>query len=210
MVHLLDGLPSGVTCAMSATSPCSTPPEPHRFSVRLPRPLWIGLAAVVLILGGVALQFGLQIDRQQTAIREIERLGGVVESEPRGPEWLWEWLDDEWMEAFYTITDVHLTDTPATDATLQQLRGLAGLRGLHLGGTRVTDDELAYLKDLHQLERLSLDETQITDAGLKHLQRLTNLKFLNVASTGVTDAGISELKWALPKLTVSKVPPGML
>src|SRR5215813_9940598 len=104
---------------MSATSPLSTPPEPHRFSVRLPRPLWIGLAAVVLIVGGVALRFGLQIDRQQTAIREIERLGGDIEAEPGGPDWLREWLDDEWMETFDTVTDAHLANTTATDDTLK-------------------------------------------------------------------------------------------
>jgi hypothetical protein len=195
---------------MADSVPRPDAPEFHGYSIRLPRPLWIGLAAVILIVGGIALRFGLRIDQQQTAIREIERLGGDVESEPGGPDWLREWLDDEWMEPFDTVTDVHLAETPATDNTLQQLGWLAGLRGLHLGGTRVTDAGLAYLNDLHQLERLSLDETQITDTGLTHLQRLTNLKFLNVAATRVTDAGISELKRALPKLTVSKVPPGML
>jgi hypothetical protein len=195
---------------MADSAPKPKDPEPHSLSIRLPRPLWIGLATGVLIVGGVALRFSLQADQQQTAIREIERLGGDVESEPGGPDWLREWLDDEWMEAFDTVTDVHLANTTATDDTLSQLRGLAGLRGLHLDKTRVTDAGLAYIKDLHRLERLSLYETQVTDTGLKHLYRLTSLKILNVAATRVTDAGIAELKRALPKLTVSKVPPGML
>jgi hypothetical protein len=38
----------------------------------------MGLAAVVVIIAGLALRFGLPIDRQQAALREIERLGGKV------------------------------------------------------------------------------------------------------------------------------------
>ena len=54
-----------------ATAPIT--PEPRRFSIRLPRPLWIGVAAMVVV-GGVGLRIGLPIYWQQAAIREIKRM----------------------------------------------------------------------------------------------------------------------------------------
>jgi hypothetical protein len=62
--------------------------DPRRVSIPLPRPLWIGLVAVVLAVVATGLQFGLPIYRQQAAIREIERAGGRVHVVPRGPAWL--------------------------------------------------------------------------------------------------------------------------
>ena len=53
---------------MSATDP--TLPELRRFSIRLPRPLWIGLAAIVLVVVAVGLRVGVPIYRQQVALWE--------------------------------------------------------------------------------------------------------------------------------------------
>ena len=66
----------------------TTPPTEHRrFTVQLPRPLWIGLTTVVLFGAAVGLRFGVPIYRQHVAIREIELLGGAVSTTPGGPEW---------------------------------------------------------------------------------------------------------------------------
>ncbi len=53
-------------------------PKPRRFSIRLPRPLWIGLAAAVLVVGALGLGFGVRIWRQYATVQAIERLGGAV------------------------------------------------------------------------------------------------------------------------------------
>ena len=58
----------------------SPEPEPHRFSIRLSRPLWIGLAIVVLFVVGVRLRIGLPIYRQpQSSIRISDSLASTIE-----------------------------------------------------------------------------------------------------------------------------------
>src|SRR5437879_6523126 len=105
---------------MAAVAPEPTPAEPRRFSIRLPRPMWIGLATVLLIGAAIFVRVGLPIYRQHLAIREIERLGGYVETRPRGPEWLRDWVGNE---RFRLCEDVDLVrvDRPTvavTEATL--------------------------------------------------------------------------------------------
>ncbi len=91
---------------MVATDPIS--PETRRFACRLPRPLWIGLAMVVLIVVAVGLRFGIPIYRHEGAIRVIERAGGHVDDymEQTGPPWLRDWVGDRWMQALYGPTAV--------------------------------------------------------------------------------------------------------
>jgi len=45
------------------------PSELGRFSIRLPRPLWIGLLAASLVVVAAGIQFVVPIWRQQAAIR---------------------------------------------------------------------------------------------------------------------------------------------
>ena len=85
-------------------------------------------------------------------------------------------------------------NTRLTDADLQQLKSLPGLRILDLGGTQITDAGLQNLAGLAQLQDLRLDGTRITDAGLKHLRGLGRLERLSLIGTGVTDAGLEQLK----------------
>jgi hypothetical protein len=76
----------GYSGGMSTIDP--TMPGPRRFSIRLPRPLWIGVAAVLLVVAEAGLRIGVPIYRQHAAVREVKRLGGKVEAERHGPEWL--------------------------------------------------------------------------------------------------------------------------
>ena len=71
---------------MSATTPSIVTAEPRRIVFRVPRPLWIGLATVVLVVAGLGLRFYMPIYRQQVAIREIKRVGGQTEMGPGWPE----------------------------------------------------------------------------------------------------------------------------
>src|SRR5258708_31092915 len=75
-----------------------TAPATRRITIRLPRPLWMGLAGAVIVTTAVGVQVGLAAYRQQVAIREIEHFNGDVEFHPRGPEWLRKWIGEKRME----------------------------------------------------------------------------------------------------------------
>jgi len=175
--------------------PDPTSPEFRNFSIRLPRPLWIGAVACVLVFAGVSLQFGLPFYCRQAAIGEIERSGGEIgERYHRGPSWLRNWVGDERMARFDGVSAASLGYSPATDAALDYVSRLTELEDLDLSGTDVTDRGLAYLKRLTKLKRLSLDDTKITDRGLEHLEGLNSLRALSLKRTSVTDAGLPRLK----------------
>jgi hypothetical protein len=179
---------------MTETVSNITPAEPRRFSIRLPRPLWIGLAAAVFAVVATAIQVVVPVWRQQVAIREIERLGGRITIEHGGPEWLRQKLGDERMTYFDKVVKVDLTVNSVTDPALQHIEALGSLKVLWLGNTRITDDGLIHLRGLNSLNQLWIGNTRITDAGLVHLARLSNLQDLSFANTRVTDAGLVHLK----------------
>jgi len=185
---------------MAATDPVTQ--EPRRFSIRLPRPLWIGLATVVLVVVAVGRWFGVPIYRQQVVIGEIDLLGGDIFANPRGPEWFRDLIGDRRMTLFEDVIEAQLLLTPTTDATLDQISQLTRMQNLYLGHTQVTDAGLAHLQKLTNLEILDLDDTAVTDAGLQHLTGLTKLKWLSVRHTQVTDVGIADLQRALPRLAI--------
>src|SRR5258708_4395822 len=81
-------------------APDSITPNPRRFSIRLPRPLWIGLATAALVVIAGILRVVIPAYRQQVAIREIRRNRGEVPTERAGPEWLRDSLGDERMKVF--------------------------------------------------------------------------------------------------------------
>src|SRR5437763_438946 len=62
--------------------------EPPQFSMRLPRPLWIGAAAVVLIVVAFCLRIGVKAYRQNVVTREFDRLHVRYDTRPSGPQWL--------------------------------------------------------------------------------------------------------------------------
>src|SRR5579862_8506264 len=117
-----------------ASVPTPAPSESRRLAIRLPQPLWLGLATLVVIIASLALQFGLPIYRQYVTIREVEALGGLVKTEPGRPQWLRGRLGDEWMQPFDKATAVNLCGTSADDRTLATLQGLTSLRVLLLDG----------------------------------------------------------------------------
>ena len=56
---------------------------PHRFAIRLPRALWIGLSALVLVVVVVALQVAMLFrshTRQQAVIRQLEQLRSAIQT----------------------------------------------------------------------------------------------------------------------------------
>jgi hypothetical protein len=177
---------------VSSTDPRTS--DPRRLAIRPPRPLWIALAAAVLILVACGLQFGMPIYRQQMAVREIERLGGSVLTSPRGPKWLRDLAGDERMKSFDIVDGADLGDIHATDANLEQLTALTGLEDLWLHDSQVTDAGLAHLPGFANLHSLSLGSPNVTDAGLKEIAKCRKLRSLGLHyCPEVTDAGMREI-----------------
>jgi hypothetical protein len=179
--------------------------EPRRLSICLPRPLWIGLATIVLVVGAVVLQIAVPIYRRQqqlTAIQEIERVGGKYAADDATPKWLTRLVGDDRMPRFELVWSIDLSDTEISDSALSKLSGVASLTSLDLSGTSVGDAGLIQLRGLQNLETLWLNGTDVTDAGLVQLKELENLKLLWLSGTEVTDAGVADLQRARPGLRV--------
>ncbi|HEY3966974.1 MAG TPA: hypothetical protein VGM05_20595 [Planctomycetaceae bacterium] len=181
---------------MSSIPPTAdpTPSLCRRFPVRLARPAWLFGAGITVVVVALALRLGLPVYRQDRAIREVERLGGVVQTSPRGPGWVRKGLGDERMRMFDTVIRVDLNDSQITDAEMFYLSALTDLQWLTLDRTKVGDEGLIQIKDLKKLEGLLLNWTPVTDAGVAHLQRLTDLQKLDLGRTRVTDAGLISIE----------------
>jgi hypothetical protein len=82
------------------------------------------LACVVATLLAVVLMVWVQYQREQSAIREISRMGGAVFIDPRGPNWLREWVGNERMYRFDKVVGANLNETHVTDAWLEHFKSL--------------------------------------------------------------------------------------
>jgi len=178
--------------------------KPRRF--RIPKLLWFVLAAVLMVGLWVFLAVWFPYQREQVAIREIKRLGGVIlRTEKTLPErigesfeWLQEMVDDGWLPWFESALSVGFSETANSDEGLEYLGDLTNLKYLVLNSTQVSDEGLKHLSGLTKLQSLDLINTQISDEGLKHLSGLNNLYLLDLRNTQVTEEGVKELQKALP------------
>jgi Leucine-rich repeat (LRR) protein len=107
----------------------------------------------------------------------------------------------EHLQGITGLKALYLSKTAVGDAGLRHLR-LTHVRWLSLQESAVSDAGLAQLEGLTTLEWLSLLGTRISDAGLAHLRGLTSLNELILDGTSVTDAGVKELQQTLPKLKI--------
>src|SRR5437762_14054554 len=73
------------------------PPEPPRFSLRLPHWSWFLLATAVLVVGCVGLSIWLPFQQEQQLIARVEGSGGHVITSPIGPGWLQSLLGNDRM-----------------------------------------------------------------------------------------------------------------
>lgn len=130
----------------------SETPEIHSISFRLPQPLWILLAAVVIAIAGVGMRMGLPVYMRRVVIRNIEAVGGrattrselqsswePVATSDGASEWLHEQIGDERTAAMDEVVRVDLNDRPASDATLRSVRRFPELELLWLDNTQITD-----------------------------------------------------------------------
>ncbi len=211
---------------MAPTSRVATHREPHRFPIPLPRPLWLGLAAVLLLVAAAGLRFGVPVYWRHIAVREILAAGGEIETRRSAPQWLRTWMGRPRMYLVEDVNSVSLFEPRVAgtalvhiawlnrlerleiacvrfgDDGMARLKEMKKLRFLFLEDTGVTDAGLVHLKDLSMLRDLDLSHTQVTDAGLVHLKGMTGIRGLTVYGTKVTAAGVADLKRALPNLTI--------
>src|SRR5947208_12359407 len=86
-----------------------TIPVPRQFSIRMPRPLWIGVATVALVAAAIGAHAGLLIynhHRQDEAIREVGILHGELTWRTRGPAWLHSLVGEPTMDALDEVEGV--------------------------------------------------------------------------------------------------------
>lgn len=192
-------------------------PDTSRPTLWPPRPLWIGVLLTMLIILGAGLSLGLPIYREQVAIREIQRLRGIIRQSACGPQWLRKSLGEERMIWIDAVDRVDFEYAQIADSDLACLRGLRDLRELELRSRGLTGAGVVYLKDIPNLQSLSLGwelpaseliyleeltrlqelrlfGPAVTDAGLAHLRPLTQLRTLTLSDRHITDAGIAHLK----------------
>jgi len=176
---------------MSAADPVTS--ESRRFAVRLPRPLWIAVAAGALIVAALGLRFGVPIYRKLMVVRNIERLGGLVQRTPGGPKWLQHWAGYPWTRPLDNVPEVSLQQSGATDIDLVHFNELTSLQSLDLTRTQVGDAGLAHLNGLANLKELKLMSTQVTDRGLAHLGAMDSLEVLDLRFTQISDEGLPHI-----------------
>ncbi len=99
-------------------------------------------------------------------------MGGSVRWDDKASEeseWLRRALGDDF---FNSVVDVGFNGMQATDAELEQLKGLSQLEWVDLNGTNVTDAGLDNLRGLSQLQSVELNATQVTDEGVESLHEV--------------------------------------
>jgi hypothetical protein len=69
-----------------------------------------------------------------------------------------------------TVTGLALVNAPVTDAGIQRLLKLTGLKRLNIAGTQITDDGLVALSGLHNLEWVCVNRTRVTALGVDQLK----------------------------------------
>ena len=100
----------------------------------------------MVVLALAATWSGVRIYREQAAIQEIHRLGGLIVKQDGGPGWLRYLVGDRWMEPFDVVEKIYLDDSTLDDAALSRLKVFTDLKILSIYETRVTDAGVAELR----------------------------------------------------------------
>jgi Leucine-rich repeat (LRR) protein len=89
---------------------------------------------------------------------------------------------------------IEIEDQPLSDADLEALRGLEGVRTLILDGGAISDAGLEVIATLPDLQHLRVRHSQITDAGVAALSACERLRVLNLPQANLTPDGVLTLR----------------
>jgi membrane-associated protease RseP (regulator of RpoE activity) len=137
-------------------------------------------AAIVLGIAAVGLMLWMPFQQQAWAAEEIQKLGGRVSTRPNPPGWLRSIDPSLGLEMFNEVVAVDLHSIETTDADLESLSSLNGLKTLWLFGPKLTDASLDHLDALSELEDLMLTHCSgISKTRVEQLQeRLPDLQVM--------------------------------
>lgn len=166
--------PDGMATQAAPTTEHSTdrPPTARRW-IPLSLRMFLAISALLCV---VSANLGLTTYRKFAAIRAIERIGGTVRMQPRGSDQLGPRIEDEWTSIFDDVDVLYFGhSSKLTDDCLAEivphLRAVNSVDLLVLDHTdEVTDAGLNYMKELTGLKILSLTRTGVTDAGIADLR----------------------------------------
>ena len=143
----------------------------NRSRVRLPRPLWIGLIGVALLVSSLLLRTGLRFHRRLTAIRAIESRGGAVGTVRHRSDWPRQFFACPTYKSLEVVEFVNWENGALSDADISRLLELTTLRRLNLRHAHITGARILRLKDLPRLELVLLEGSDATEAEIDELQR---------------------------------------
>jgi hypothetical protein len=101
------------------------------------------------------------------------------------------------------ITELDLSDTKITDASLAVIGTFPRLTKLNVSNTGITDAGLASLKACTNLDWLGAHSTSVSDGGLESLKGLRKLKHVYLWKTRVSPSSAAALQKAIPGSAVS-------
>jgi hypothetical protein len=100
---------------------------PRRFSLRLPRLLWIGLLTAALVVVAVGLGIGMPVYRQHVAWVELERLGAGIGHQQSVTSNFLRRVGYSYAEEFNDIVEVDFSHAEPDDDALRVVTGLSHL-----------------------------------------------------------------------------------
>ena len=130
---------------------------------------------------------------QNTAASEqaFQKALAAAEREGRPPESV--------VEPTAEPVPLRITDFPADDQMMQQLRGVEGIDTVIVDQGVITDAGVAAIATMPHLTHLRLRLSPITDTGLRHLADCDSLWYLNLPHARCTAEGLESLS-VLPAL----------
>ena len=137
------------------------------------------LAPIVLIIMA-ALAFGQTnrlSDKEQRAVKEVERLGGTFE---------WVSHDDEKLLSLDVDNKTKVFD-------FGKLKDIKSLRVLRVFQGKIDESSLIHLRKIPKLELLVVTSDGLTDKGAKSIGKLVSLNKLDLSSKSLTGSGLGEL-----------------
>ncbi len=166
-------------------------PEERRLRLKVPRPLWLGVIAALLIVLAVVLPVWLPYARAQKTAALLRDAGFGVRMERRGPEWLSDWLasnprlDDvlgELLETeFYDISFDYADDAEELETRdLSLLRRVDDLTSLGLMGLEIGDSDFEHFRHLQSLETIMLSGVSFTDRSISQISEFKQLQDLSL------------------------------